>query len=276
MKTKYFIFPFVFLLILHNCFSQNTGNIADDPIGNHKLNFATPDLPAFKALGAEPSNLLRPSTPESFSMILSQFYNGDNISFPANFAAEIAPWILAKSNQITLSEYRDHALLYSSRVSMGTSRDSLNRYNFAIGIRFSVIDKGDLKNDPVFLAMIIEKLARHLAEKEKIRDQYLLDHKITEEEYANHPELIEQEVARLMQGNIDKEIETLKAEYKKANWNREKLDIAFATVGYATDSLGKINLQVIYQKSMQASYFLAVTSKPMKTGLIRKPISMLS
>jgi hypothetical protein len=238
MKTKHFILSFLFLMILQSGFAQNTGSIGDDPIGQHKLNFAVPDLPAFKALGSEPSTILRPSTPESFSLILSQFYNGDNISLPANFAAEIAPWILVKSNKITLSDYRDHALLYSSRVSLGTSRDSLNNYNFAIGLRFSVIDKGDLKNDPIFLNLLIEKLKKQLDQKEKIREQYMLEHSITEEEYASNPELIEQEVAKLVQGNIDLEIEAMKKAYKEVNWNREKLDFAFATVGYSTDSTG--------------------------------------
>jgi hypothetical protein len=238
MKTKYLTVLFVLLTTLQHGLSQNPASLADDPIGKHKLNFAVPDLPAFKALGSEPSTILRPSTPESFSMILSQFYNGDNISLPANFAAELAPWILVKSNKITLSDYREHAMLYSSRISLGTSRDSVNNYNFAVGLRFSVIDKGDLKNDPVFLGLLIEKLKKHLADKEKIRDQYLMEHNITEEEFANNPEIVEKEVAKLIKGNIDEEIAALKKTYKELNWNREKLDIAFATVGYATDSTG--------------------------------------
>ena len=164
MKKTNYLLLLVLLVCALSCHAQN-----QETIGQNKLNFAVPDLPAFKALGSEPSNILRPSTPESFSLIVSQFYNGDNISLPANFAAEIAPWILAKSNKITLAEYHKHDILYSTRVSLGTSRDSLNQYNFAVGLRFSIIDEGDLKNDEEFLKLLFGKLENHLDKKDDLR-----------------------------------------------------------------------------------------------------------
>jgi hypothetical protein len=231
-KISYLIFT-VFLLYSYAVYSQN-----EETIGENKLNFAIPDLPAFKALGSEPSNILRPSTPESFSMIISQFYNGENISLPANFAAEIAPWILAKSNRITLADYHKHDILYSTRISLGTSRDSLNQYNFALGLRFSIIDKGDLKNDKDFLDLLFAKLEEHLDKKDALRLQFMHDHELSFDEYNANKELYEQEIEKMIQGNIDEEIETMKKAYKEVYWNREKLDIAFATVGYSTDSIG--------------------------------------
>lgn len=229
-------FTFFILFLLVCIFSSRAQN--PETIGQNKLNFAVPDLPAFKALGSEPSNILRPSTPESFSLIVSQFYNGDNISMPANFAAEIAPWILAKSNKITLADYHEHDILYSTRVSLGTSRDSLNRYNFAVGLRFSIIDEGDLKNDEDFLKLLFDKLANHLDKKNELRLQYMIDNQLTPEAYEANKEYYEQEIEKMMPGNIDDEIDAMKKAYKEVYWNREKLDIAIATVGYSTDSVG--------------------------------------
>lgn len=231
-KISYLIFS-VYVLCSQSILSQN-----EETIGENKLNFAVPDLPAFKALGSEPSNILRPSTPESFSLIVSQFYNGDNISLPANFAAEIAPWILAKSNKITLAEYHKHDILYSTRVSIGTSRDSMNKYNFAVGLRFSIIDKGDLKNDEEFLKLLFSKLADHLDKKDNLRLQFMHDHNLSFADYEANKELYEIEISKMIQENIDEEIETMKKAYKEVYWNREKLDVAFATVGYSTDSIG--------------------------------------
>lgn len=233
MKRTFTFFVLFLQVCIFSSWAQNP-----ETIGQNKLNFAVPDLPAFKALGTEPSNILRPSTPESFSLIVSQFYNGDNISMPANFAAEIAPWILAKSNKITLADYHEHDILYSTRVSLGTSRDSLNRYNFAVGLRFSIIDKGDLKNDEDFLKLLFDKLANHLDKKNELRLQYMIDNQLTPETYEANKEYYEQEIEKMMPGNIDDEIDTMKKAYKEVYWNREKLDIAVATVGYSTDSVG--------------------------------------
>lgn len=233
MKKNYYL---VILVILHCAFSSNAQD--QETIGQNKLNFAVPDLPAFKALGSEPSNILRPSTPESFSLIVSQFYNGDNISLPANFAVEIAPWILAKSNKITLADYHKHDILYSSRVSIGTTRDSLNQYNFAVGLRFSIIDEGDLKNDEEFLKLLFGKLENHLDKKNDLRIQYMIDHELSPENYDANKEYYEQEIEKLIPGSIDDEIDAMKKAYKEVYWNREKLDIAVATVGYSTDSIG--------------------------------------
>ena len=64
------------------------------------------------------------------------------------------------------------------------------------------------------------------------------DHNLSPEEYDSNKEYYEQEIEKLMPGNIDEEIDAMKKAYKEVYWNREKLDIAVATVGYSTDSIG--------------------------------------
>ena len=99
-----------------------TGQSQEDTslVKNLRLNFAVPDMPAFQLLGTNPSHILRPSTPREFAVMASDFGLNNDFALPSSFAAEIAPFILFKSNNLTLSEYDKHSELYSLRVSVGT------------------------------------------------------------------------------------------------------------------------------------------------------------
>lgn len=224
--------------------SAQDEDIGNDPISQHKLNFAVPDLPAFKALGTEPSNILRPSTPEAFSLVISEFQSDNNFTLPQNFAAEFAPMILARGDKITLSEYQEKSVFYNTRVSIGTARDTLNEYDLAVGLKITLIDKGDLKNDNAFLELIVDELENANKAKDTIRSDLMDELDITYEEYANNQKNNEKIVNERydkythLRENPDKAIKAMIEEYKKKNWNKQKLDLAIASVGHTTDSAG--------------------------------------
>src|ERR1700748_2857962 len=76
-----------------------------DVLQTMKLGFAVPDIPAFKALGLDPSNILRPSEVKDFALALGSFRNKGNFVVPKNLAAEVAPALLIKP-WYTLADYQ--------------------------------------------------------------------------------------------------------------------------------------------------------------------------
>lgn len=207
-------------------------------VSSSRINFAIPDIPAFKALGVEPSSILRPSTPEALAVTAAQFQDGNQIVLPQSFALEIAPYILARSHRITLQDYQKHATLYGFKVSAATQRDSTAATRFAVGFRLTPIDDGDMKCDREFLRDLMAILGDVQQLKDAYRDAYLKAHGISEEEYGANPDSIEAEVEKYaLNEAADAKIEQLKESYKQQHWNAEKLDIALAIAASSPDSL---------------------------------------
>lgn len=242
---KYIRFTFIILLCV---FSGNlAGQVSPQDtalVKNFRLNFAIPDLPAFKIMGTNPSNILRPSSPKALSAVVSDFGSGGQVILPASFAAEVAPYILLKSNSLTLSEYDKHSELYSLRFSIGTQRDPENDIttNLAIGARMTLIDEGDLKNDQEYRQQLFDILAQKVAAKDAFQLQYLKQNNLTIQEVAGNPGLLQQQedyVNQQIKRDFDASIDSLNTAYKERNWNKKKLDIAVATLGTSPDSLAK-------------------------------------
>jgi hypothetical protein len=111
------------------------------------LNFSVPDMPAFKALGTDPSNILRPSDIQKFASSFAPFYSGGQAVIPKNFALEFAPWKLG-SKSWDLKKYNSglNSLLYNSGFSIATIRDSSAfPSKIAVGYRLTITGKkGDI------------------------------------------------------------------------------------------------------------------------------------
>ncbi|MBL7879823.1 MAG: hypothetical protein JNN23_08175, partial [Chryseobacterium gambrini] len=134
-------------------------NPSDSLVKNYKLNFALPDNPAFKALGTEPSNILRPSLTQDFSFVASEFFDGKNLIIPTSFGVEVSPILLMNTETMTLSEFRKHNAWKTSRFSLGTFKDSLKTRNISFGYRITIINKGDLRTDKEDLEEFLQKVA---------------------------------------------------------------------------------------------------------------------
>lgn len=108
------------------------------------LDFVVPDMPAFKALGTDPSTILRPADAKKFAVSLSPFYSNGKAVIPKNFAVEFSPWKLA-SAKWTLNDYNKDVLrrfLYRSSFSLGTVEDTTKYPNkLSIGYRVSILSK---------------------------------------------------------------------------------------------------------------------------------------
>ena len=130
------VFIFLLLVIIIKIeVNGQTGNLSD----KYKLDFVIPDIPAFKALNIDPSNILRPSDVKKFAVMLAPFYNNGNPGIPKNFALEFSPWKMQSKNWLLSDYYKDgiKRLSYNSSFSLGAATDSTDHPSkVAIGYRF--------------------------------------------------------------------------------------------------------------------------------------------
>jgi len=142
------IISFALTLLLAAAGSFSRAQSLDTTLTNkYLLDFSVPDMPAFKALGADPSNILRPSDIQKFAASFSPFYSNGQGVIPKNFALEFAPWKLGSKNW-TLKKYNTggNSLLYNSGFSIGTIRDSSSYASkLSFGYRLTITSKkGDI------------------------------------------------------------------------------------------------------------------------------------
>ena len=135
----------------------------DTTLSKMKLNFAVPDMPAFKVLGTDPSNLLRPSTPKAIALTMSSFNDNGKLIIPKAFALEISPALILNSHKgpQQLIQYAKNAELNSFRISVGSSTDTLlspSGRSLAIGLRISLINEGDFGTDIIAQQEIVKAL----------------------------------------------------------------------------------------------------------------------
>lgn len=249
---------------------QASAQFKTDSTEHYLLNFSVPDMPAFKALGADPSNLLRPSDIQKFALSLSPFYSNGQGVIPRNFAVEFSPGKLASKNW-TLEDYGKRRFWYNSSFSIGAIVDSGNvSSKLAVGYRFSIVRKKDdlllnaAKRREVFIAQQQEQLALREFKNNWIvivhkevppaeRAQYGKDHDAefwdfaenkAEEYLKENPDTALQASYDTFKKGYDKDkkqyytaVDSLIEKFKSEHWNTTRLDGAIAWVGQSRDSL---------------------------------------
>ena len=154
---RVFIFLLLVIIIKIEVKGQ-TGNLSD----KYKLDFVIPDIPAFKALNIDPSNILRPSDVKKFAVMLAPFYNNGHPGIPKNFALEFSPWKMQSKNWLLSDYYNDgiKRLSYNSSFSLGAATDATDHPSkVAIGYRFSFLSKNA---DPIRSDYITQQLDANL------------------------------------------------------------------------------------------------------------------
>jgi len=224
----------------HHCFGQSRPEV-DDLL----LDFSVPDMPAFKALGSDPSNILRPSDIKKFGVMMSAFRSEGSTVIPKSFSLEVAPWKLMKGNW-TIDEYRAKGLnrvLYNSSVSLGTvggGEDNVAR-NVSVGFRTTLISK---KAD-IIRSTVVDKIYNEqrgvLHERNTVKEQWATDKQydpalLTDEQEAEFDEFWNEYTAT---SNVYTNTESYVSAFNAENWNGSRLDFAVAWVGASPDSLIK-------------------------------------
>lgn len=234
----------IFLLLVFFYASIGLSQNESD-FNKYHIDFAVSDLPAFKMLGIEPSNLLRPSKSDVVSFMTSNMLNPGEVILPNSFAAEIAPYLLLKQNSITATDFSNNYPLYNTRFSLGTLKDDKTKqYKLGVGIKVSVIDKGDLRKDLDYIKKI-EKISLAAVNMNDILE-YEYSKLDTNHKDPKYFDKMDAYVSLKMKEYNDANNKLIKEEeeiYKKNNWNKEKFDIAIGALGSSPDSLAK-NIQL--------------------------------
>jgi len=249
---KQILLGYLSILVMANVQGQNIDSVT---LSKLRLNFTVPDMPAFKSLNTEPSNLLKPSTPMAFAATISELYQDRKFLLPKAFAVELSPSLLLNANKppTQLKEYARRAVANSFRISLGTSADTIlnsSSRNLGLGFRISLINKGDLATDTNAhkkISPLLEKFRKNVRRVSlaKFADLKGIDKteidwefKITgdpvmKKEFDEYLADEEESSQKMFLEDFRK----LKEEYKKENWNATKLDIALSFLGTSSDSL---------------------------------------
>ncbi|PIB35251.1 hypothetical protein BFP72_07500 [Reichenbachiella sp. 5M10] len=252
--------------------SNSWGNYDVDSL---LLDFAVPDLPAFKALGTDPSNLMRPSDVQKFALAFDPFVDGSEAVIPANFAVDFAPWKLL-SKDWTVSEYRQDPfkrLAYNSSFSVGSARDNDTGFTqVALGYRVKIAGKNaDLLNsdylDMIYDQQRLENDLQVFAFDEWNAWKGVSPRNITEDQQKQRAAYFKENLllfaflqkksaalkTYLEDDTLQKEFEKFKTyshtttqglivAFNQNAWNATRTDLAFAVVGESIDSLAQ-NIQ---------------------------------
>jgi len=206
------------------CLAQLPGTV-----GAYKVDFAVPDMPAFKALGADPSELLRPSDPKAFALMLADQTSTFRL-IPQSFAAEFAPARLFSAGKLTVGEYTSHAALYNARVSLGSLRrsDSTGGSAVAGGVRMTLGNSSDFVRHVVDLRDgVYGRASRDFRQANRARRDSLPDTTFTrlQNDYADS----------LARDSVDRRIGPIRDKYRD-NWNGSTFDVAYAISFESPDS----------------------------------------
>ncbi len=223
--------------------SAADGVLGCRPQSGYKADFAIPDMPAFRALGIEPDNILRPSDPKSFAVMLSGLSSNFSV-VPQSFAAEFAPLALLNAGSMTLRDYRKAPFLYRTRLSVGTRRsdEQSGRSDIAAGMRMTFLDKGDLKTDLKFEQEVLGALDEYADVYREFQQRFRREKGVGPRDFIGNPGLCKQEstyvdsmIGTVIEEKVD--IDAIRDRYKQENWNSAILDGAYAVLLSTPDSL---------------------------------------
>ena len=244
-------------IYLTNLKAQNVDSIT---LSKLKLNFVVPDMPAFKSLGSDPSNLLRASTVQAIAINASQFFQDRKFVIPQAFAMEISPALIlnAKKGPKELQQYQKNAVLNSFRISVGSSVDtiasSIGR-NLSLGFRISLIDKGDPTTDENFLQSIVAELDKLMPSLDEAQKEFAVSKGYNGNNLDSIDNIVHDHQTEFqlffeskedIQGPFQQAVNKLKDDYKREHWNDDKLDIAAAILSSSPDSLLK---NIVFNKA---------------------------
>lgn len=214
--------------------------------GKAQLDFAVPDVPAFKALGIDPSQILRPSSPKQFSLVVSNLVTQGFSAIPKNAAVEIAPGLITNT-WYTLDQYRHNAgirLLSKTRLSLGTDQNPSTGVNtVAFGLRTTLLDRGDFRKDTAFqqdsiyarVGALHDNIVQRLQSVKMAYgiEQYVMLSPARQAQIADSLSA----VVKAETGDVDQLIAQSIATYRKLNWNATRIDVAYALLLQSPDSL---------------------------------------
>lgn len=243
---KKLVFIISFLLQTFFLLSQSTDGIKP---GWGNLDYAVPESPAFKILGTDPDNILRPTSVRTGAISIGNYLFASGSVVPKNLAVEFSP--LLANSRANLAQYNQNKFWYRMRLSIGTNVKTNGAFEIAEGLRFTLVDKSDLRTHTWFL----EKLATYAESKAVIINQaareYLKENPSSNLTFVDVIEKMDSDIG--LQNEVwaiacrlrsDKSmdagyVEHLRDSIRNSLWNAPVWEIAAAALQSSADSLLK-------------------------------------
>ncbi|TSJ40901.1 hypothetical protein FO440_14275 [Mucilaginibacter corticis] len=212
------------------------------------LDYSIPESPAFKILGTDPDNILKPSSVRSVALSIGNYFVTNGAAIPKSLAVEISPLLL--NGNASLNDYNKNKFLYRARLSFGTSMGDKGSYSTAEGIRFTIIDKTDLRTNTAYLKDILASLGAAVNAEDKAIPAYIKQNNLNISQIAFREQLAKDTVlynkllafeTQFIPDDIVKpaDMEKLRNKYRESLWNAPTWEAGLATLQTSKDSLLK-------------------------------------
>lgn len=226
-------------------FAQDGSNMK---AGWGTLDYSVPESPAFKILGNSPDNILKPTSVKSAAFSIGNYFLTKGSIIPKNLAFEISPLLL--NGKASLNDYNKNKFLYRLRFSLGTSILDNGGYNIGEGLRFTIIDRTDLrdfKSNPGFTNLLYDAATKNSQAIDRAMAEYIKSHPAENltllgsgpEKFEKDP-AFKKTILTLAQKYYDiGKISELRDSIRSLLWNAPIWEIAIATSQSSQDSLVK-------------------------------------
>jgi hypothetical protein len=206
----------------------------DSTVASIRMNFAVPDAPAFKILGIQPDNILRPATTQELAISLSEPFLSSK--FPSAVAMEFSPYLTIAGSSLTLRNYQESSIkriLYRTRISVASRRSTSigDTTILAFGLRFTLLDESDLRLDKDYIDKIYSYNDSILALESRIRDHF----RDTIPPFAINVKEAQDSIA-IATRELDSKIAAVREEAKLRNWNKSIIEAGIAIAGASPES----------------------------------------
>ncbi|MDR3705236.1 MAG: hypothetical protein P4L28_04950 [Paludibacteraceae bacterium] len=263
MKKSIFV---LFMMLLASNIMAETDSIK---VGWGNLDYSVPESPAFSMLGNNPDNILKPTSVRSIAVNIGNFYLTKGNSLPKNFGVEISPLLL--NPKVSLNSYNRHKFLYRMRISAGTNILDNGSYQIAEGLRFTIIDKTDLRSDSYFLDQLYQSCTNSSSATNKAIAEYIRSgngkyHNIIDANLAYEKDTVfKKEIKELSKKyytnnmiNPDS-INKIRSLRKEELWNATIWEVGIGSVQSSNDSL--INNAKFSKASLWTTYGTHLSKK---------------
>ena len=217
------------------------------------LEYTVPESPAYFLLKTNPDNILEPSSTKNLAFTIADYYLKNGMVIPKNFGLELSPMLFVK--KISISDFKSHPFFYRTKFSLGTNTLENNCYQVAEGLRFTLVDKRDLRTNITFIDVIEKFSINRTKIKSLVLDSFQKANNLTYKKIIDLDEayMSDTVLRNLLDGIIESKCEMLflgrnqlqkfRDDFAKNNWNTKVWEIGIAVLEESKDSLFR-NLQL--------------------------------
>lgn len=205
---------------------------------------AIPDIPAFKILGDQPSDILRPSSIRDVAVQAGEILANKG-ALPGSFALESAVLDLVGMGNLSLMQYRTDwkRILGLSRLSIGTTSPVTGGIDVGIGWRATLLDDADPRLETGLDSVLWYTTTEVNRIRSACRIELVNTYGVVNVTDAMVDSCAGPKLSAFRSTAVDTTIES----YLEKNWNRPIVDAGVAMLSHSVDSTFKGLFATKYQ-----------------------------